>query len=79
MNFQVSSNNQYTIGKCPPEQELSNEFWSFGEYELVGHGKQTNSSCGKFLGFRGCARVDLHNKITLDGVNYAGKVFVQKI
>jgi len=54
-------------------------FWSYGEYELVGHGKQTNSGCGKFLGFRGCARVDLHNMITLDGVNYSGKVFVQKV
>jgi hypothetical protein len=59
--------------------DITNQFWSYGDYELVGHGKQTNSSCGKFLGFRGCARVELHNRITLDGVNYAGKVFVQKI
>ncbi len=59
--------------------KVQNEFWSFGDYELVGHGKVTNSNCGKFLGFRGCARTELHDKTTLDGVNYSGKVFVRKV
>ena len=59
--------------------EVRNEFWSHGDYELVGHGSVTDVSCGRFLGFRGCARVNLHNKVTLDGVNYSGKVFVQKV
>lgn len=58
---------------------VKNEFWSFGEYELVGHGKVSSFNCGKFLGFRGCARTDLHDKTTLDGVNYSGKVFVRKV
>lgn len=58
---------------------IQNEFWSYGEYELVGHGKITSPSCGKFLGFQGCARVELHNKVTLDGVNYSGKVYARKV
>ena len=61
------------------ELEVQNEFWSYGDYELVGHGKITESNCGKFLGFRGCARTELHDKTTLDGVNYSGKVFVRKV
>lgn len=59
--------------------DVQNEFWSYGDYELVGHGKQTDISCGKFLGFRGCNRVELHDRTTLDGVNYKGKVFVRKV
>jgi hypothetical protein len=41
----------------------------------VGGGKQTKSSCGHFGGHRGCNRVELHNLVTLDGVNYSGKVY----
>ena len=53
--------------------------FSFGEFELVGHGKVTNGYCGRFSGyFYGCDRVELHNKTTLDGVNHAGKVHVEK-
>jgi hypothetical protein len=59
--------------------DVQNEFWSYGDYELVGHGKVTDFSCGKFLGFRGCNRTELHEKTTLDGVNYNGKVFVRKV
>jgi len=40
---------------------IQNEFWSYGEYELVGHGKQTNSECGKFKRFEGCLKIELHN------------------
>lgn len=67
--------------KCltPPSINVRNEFWSYGEYELVGHGKITDSRCGKFLGYIGCSHVELHNKTTLDGVNYRGKVFVRKV
>ncbi len=61
------------------KDEVRNEFWSYGDYELVGHGKVTSPSCGKFMGFSGCARIDLHDKTTLDGVNYTGKVFVRKV
>jgi len=51
----------------------------YGEFRLVGHGKVTNEKCGSFSGYHyGCLNVHLHNKIILDGVNYAGKVFVKK-
>jgi hypothetical protein len=40
---------------------VRNEFWSYGDYELVGHGKQTNAECGKFKRFDGCLNVDAHN------------------
>jgi hypothetical protein len=43
--------------------DVRNEFWSYGEYVLVGHGKQTNSDCGKFKRFDGCLNVDLHNQV----------------
>ena len=52
---------------------------SLGDFELVGHGEVTNDDCGRFSGYYyGCDRVDLHNKVDLDGVNYAGKVYVKK-
>ena len=60
-------------------QELPNSWASHGNYRLVGNGKITNRYCGKFARFKGCLRVDLHNKTTLDGVNYAGKVFVRRV
>ncbi len=44
----------------------------------VGQGQQTNNLCGKFSGWKGCLNVDLHDIITLDGVNYHGKVFAKK-
>ncbi len=34
--------------------EVKNEFWSYGEYELVGHGKQTSHKCGTFNKYMGC-------------------------
>jgi len=52
---------------------------SYGGFQLVGHGKVTNGKCGHFSSFYGCARVDLHNVITLDGKNYAGKVYVRPV
>jgi hypothetical protein len=43
------------------EAGAKNEFWSYGEHELVGHGKQTNSECGTFKKFMGCLNVEAHN------------------
>ena len=43
------------------ETFVRNEFWSYGGYELVGHGKQTNAECGKFKRFDGCLNVEAHN------------------
>lgn len=60
------------------EPENTSKF-RHGDMRLVGHGKQTNSKCGTFSSYYGCARVELHDKITLDGVNYKGKVYVCKI
>ena len=41
--------------------EVQNGFWSCGEFELVGHGKQTNEKCGTFNKFMGCLNVEAHN------------------
>jgi hypothetical protein len=43
--------------------DIQNEFWKYGEYELVGHGTQTNAKCGTFNKFMGCLNVDLHNQV----------------
>jgi hypothetical protein len=48
-------------GKPILETEIRNEFWSYGEFELVGHGKQTNDKCGTFNKFMGCLNVEAHN------------------
>lgn len=61
------------------EPDVENIAGSFGDFELVGHGEQTNSYCGKFRGFWGCNRVELHNKITLKGENYKDKVYMHKV
>ena len=44
------------------EVPVRNEFWSYGEHELVGHGAQTNALCGTFNKFMGCLNVELHNE-----------------
>ena len=44
-----------------PKPEVRNEFWSYGEFELAGHGKQTNDKCGTFNRFMGCLNVEAHN------------------
>lgn len=54
------------------------EFARYGEWEVVGNGKQTNDRCGVFLNYMGCLHVEGHCKVTLDGVNHAGKVYVKK-
>ena len=56
-----------------------NEWASNGVFTLVGQGKQTNSKCSQFAGFKGCVRTELHNKVGLDGVNYAGLVYVHPV
>jgi hypothetical protein len=59
--------------------KVQNKWGKYGQYELVGNGKVTNpDKCGKFRGFWGCVRVELHNKTTLDGKNHKGKAFITK-
>jgi hypothetical protein len=53
--------------------------FQYGDFQLVGHGKVTNVFCGKYLKLRGCLRADLHDMITLDGVNYKGKVYAKPV
>ena len=59
---------------------VQNEWGKYGQYELVGQGEVTNpDTCGKFRGFWGCNRTELHNKTTLDGKNHKGKVYIKKV
>lgn len=53
-------------------------FWWDADFEVVGHGKQTNDKCGKFKGFIGCLRLKNHAHVALDGVDYTGKVDVKR-
>jgi hypothetical protein len=41
---------------------VQSSFWSYGDYELVGHGKQTSPDCGTFNKFMGCLNYELHNQ-----------------
>lgn len=50
-----------------------------GCFSLVGNGNVTNPWCGTFGSHWGCIRVELHDKITLDGHNHKEKVYVQKV
>jgi hypothetical protein len=52
---------QRSFGDVVPEIDVRNKFWSYGEQELVGHGKQTNDKCGTFNRFMGCLNVEAHN------------------
>jgi len=61
------------------EPDVENTYGSYGDFQLVGKDKVTNGYCGTFKCFYGCARVELHNKITLDGVKYRNKVYVRKV
>lgn len=45
------------------KKSVIDNFFSYGEYELVGHGEQTNSKCGKFKRFEGCLNIEAHNAV----------------
>jgi len=49
-----------------------------GDFMMVGGGEQTSNACGQFMGWSGCDRVEKHDKVTVDGVNHRGKVFIKK-
>ena len=58
--------------------ELEHGFAHCGDIELVGHGVVTNPEyCGKFS-YWGCLNVAAHNKASLDGVDYSGKVYSRR-
>jgi len=50
-------------GKAKSPSAFEGNFWEFGVYQLVGHGKQTNEKCGSFRKVVGCSRVELHDKV----------------
>ena len=58
---------------------LESGWGSYGDYRLVGNGEVTNGNCGKRVSLKGCLQIEKHNVTTLDGVNYAGKVFVNRV
>jgi hypothetical protein len=45
--------------------DVRNEYWRYGEYELAGHGEQTDGKCGTFNKFMGCLNLEAHNKCSL--------------
>ncbi len=59
-------------------EPVEGEWGSYGKYRLVGNDEVTNVFCGKFMSYKGCLRVDLHDIIASDGKNYKGKVYVRK-
>lgn len=68
------------VGDSIEESVRVSDGWGrFGNFALVGHGDVGSPNCGKFVTFKGCLLVDLHNKTSLDGTNYAGKVFVRRV
>jgi hypothetical protein len=58
---------------------IENSSFSVGEFELVGHGEVGSANCGKVVTLKGCLRTELHNRITIDGEDYRGKVFVRRV
>ena len=61
------------------EVAVNNSAFMHGNMQLVGHQERTNRFCGVYMHFVGCARVKLHNIISLDGKNYKGKVFTRLV
>jgi len=61
------------------EPSVRNSFAEYGEYQLVGHGEQTNEHCGQFMRFKGCAREALHDLITLEGKNFKEKAYIWRV
>lgn len=53
--------------------------FSFGNWQLVGHGEKTNEFCGKYFRTKGCLRTDLHAIVTLGGKNFKNKVYVKLV
>ena len=61
-------------GDCNASREFN---FQFGKLILVGHGKITNSRCGKFQTFKMCNRVELHEQKRLSGESHAGEAFIR--
>ena len=63
---------------CSLKEVTGTKYATFGVFQLVGNGVQTNLLCGKFSSYRGCIRGDLHKGVNqLDGTNYTDKAYVE--
>jgi len=58
---------------------MEDGFAVFGDNVLVGNGEVTNENCGRWSTFKGCLNVEAHNRVTVDGVNHHGKVYVTQV
>jgi len=71
---------EFKDGKIVEPLPVLKEAWAtHGVHKLAGNGRQTNQFCGNYLYSKVCLHVGLHDKVTLDGVNHAGKVPVHKV
>jgi hypothetical protein len=52
---------------------------SYGVWKLVGNGKVATDMCGKYRTLKGCTRVEKHDHVGLDGINYKGKDYVKVV
>lgn len=76
----MSSLSSVSVLKADVGGEEPVDGWaSDGVHRLVGNGSVTSESCGKFRGFSGCLRADLHNKVSVLGEDFRNKAFVQVI
>ena len=73
--FAVQPSSEDEIVEYLPE----NTWGSYGNFRLVGHGEVTNEYCGQFRKMYGCSRIELHNRITLDGANFKDTVFFKPV
>jgi hypothetical protein len=71
------------FGKDSPDVEPLDAKFSYGEFQLVGHGKVTNERCGTFSSYWGCVRTELHHQLSLDHKDFTlrtkKRVYVRKV
>jgi len=64
----------------PVREPVTSGNFTWGKLQLVGHGERTNLNCGRFSMTYGCLGANKsHDKTSLDGKNYKGKVYTRKV
>lgn len=71
-------------GEFKSPSALEGGYFTFGVWQGVGHGEQTNAKCGTFHKVVGCSRLELHNDLVFDEksgelVSYRGKGFFRPV
>jgi hypothetical protein len=63
------------------ESIYPNTGWAtFGNLQVAGNGwDKTSDDCGKFKHIKGCLHTELHDRVTLDGKDYRGEVYVRLV